>query len=1186
MTRNPVCSLVLLVFAALSLLAQMDRGTLTGSITDPSGAVIPAVKVSVRNTATNARYETEAASGGQYTMASLPPGPYEITFAAPSFKKLVRGGIELSATDVLRVDATLEIGQVTESVSVTAEAPRIQTETREVGTTISNRQLSDLPLSFTGSRDPAAFAFKISPAVQGGDYNSHIAGSITYSKEILVDGASVTTYMSGDFSAGPMSVEAIGEFKSITGGMSAEFGRSQGGVMTFVMKSGNNEPHGTAMGLLRNEGLNANTFANNFRGARRALDRKQDWAFSFGAPVIIPKVYNGRDKTFFYTAYERYRERNFGFGAPSTTVPVPEFYEGDFSRLLQTAVAGTDALGRQVRRGAIFDPATFQKLPSGRWTADMFPGNIIPKSRFSTVSKNVNAIVSKYFPAMVKDPDGQYALQRNSYFPAANAPVFDNHQFSTKVDQNFNEKHKLAASAGYVIKNRSTLADSGGIWSLSEPTGGGPFSGARQQRLASHYARMAEDWTLTPSILNHLSGFYNRMYNLTASKYNNVDGAGELGIKNLSTYGYPSLAWGGGPYVSQTAIGNTQNDPYANVGWGVSDSVTFYKGRHFMKAGFEFRGNMLNTHPTQGGSFNFAAQSTAIPNETFSGSQTGYAFASYLLGIVQSAGLQDAVPLGGRRHYYALFFQDDFKVSKRLTLQLGMRWEYQPPMFEAADRYASWTPAVKDPQSGLPGAYAFAGKCSGCTGKRYFGTRSLRDWGPRFGVAYRLTEKTTLRGGYGIMYAPDMFNGWSATPLGQATNPQVGGTWLLSADPVQPWLGIFNWDNGFPTDRYQPSAMDPSWGNRSRPAMIDPGYGRSPYVQEWSANIQRELPYKVVLDVGYMGNKSTGLYNGRLAAINQLPTSVLQQYGTRLGNPVRNAAEAAANGIAYPFAGFSGTVASALRTYPQTQGNNTINVYAAPLGFSTYHALQIVVNRQFAKGLTVYGNYVWAKTMENTVSAMHGDNAAPLDYYNLKLQKSLASYDVPHMVKVYMQYELPAGRGKAIWGSANRMVNALVGGWSVNVIANYYSGSPLGFGGASAPVPNGWNGGQRVNIAAGSIVTGGFEKSNFDFANRLNPANTYLNKALFSDPAAGTLGTSALNYGAARGFGTTNEDIGLQKNMRFREKYRFQVRADLLNAFNRWSPGGIDTGIKSANFGQVTSAGGNRNIQAGVRLDF
>jgi hypothetical protein len=1163
----------------------MNRGSLTGTITDKTGGVIPRVEITIRNTATGALHQTVANTSGQYTMPSLPPGPYEMEFTAAGFKKLLRRGIDVAATDVVRVDAILEIGQVSESISVTAEAPRIQSETHEVSTSVSSRQLSDLPLSFAAARDPEAFAFKISPAVMGGTYESHIGGSISFSKEVLVDGASITTTMAGDMTTGPISTDSIAEFKIVTSGMNAEFGRSQGGVFNFIMKSGANEIHGSLYGSIRNEALNANTFANKFRGIPRALDRKQDGAAGFGAPVYLPKVYNGRNRTFFYTTYERYRERSFGFGSPSTTVPVPEFYEGDFSRLLQGVAAGKDALGRTVNRGSIFDPATFTKLPTGRWIADMFPGNVVPKSRFSEVSKRVNALASKWNAPLVRDPDGRWALQKNAYFPQSNAPVFDNHQFSTKVDQNFSDRHKLAGSASYVIKDRSTLTDTGGIWSLLAADGG-PLSAAHGQRLESQYERLTEDWTLTPTTLNHFSVFYNRMHKIEAGKQAGVDGAAALGIKGLSTYGYPAINWGGGPYVSQTAIGYTVYSGNAYTGWGFSDSVSFHKGSHFMKAGFEFRGSMLNTRPTQGGSFTFAARGTAIPNESFSGSQTGYAFASYLLGIVDVAGLTEPSPMGGRRHYYAAFLQDDFKVNKRLTLQVGVRWEYQPPAFEAADRYASWTPDVTDPISGLPGAYAFAGKCGGCTGKRYFGTPSLRDWGPRIGFAYRFAEKTTIRGGYGIMYAPDLFNSQTPTPLAKATNPQVGGTWLLNADPIQPWFGIFNWDNGFPTDRYQPATRDLSWGNRTRPGRVDPNYGRTPYVQEWNLNIQRELPKKIVLDVGYAANKSTGLYNNALSATNQLPSSVLANYGTRLGNPVRNPADAAANGIRYPFPGFSGTVASALRDYPQVQGNSTINDYAATLGFSNYQSLQITVNRQVAKGLTAYGNYVWSKNLSNTSSARQSDNNAPMDYYNLRIEKALVEYDIPHAVKAYAQYELPLGRGKTIWSGAGRLVDGIAGGWSLNIIANYYSGAPLGFGGASSPVPNGWNGAQRTNVAPGKLRKSGFDSSKFDLADRLNPANTYLNTSLISDPEPFTLGTAALRYGQLRGFGTIDESFGLQKNMRFREKYRFQLRADVLNAFNRHALGGIDTNIKSPAFGQVTGVSGSRNIQLGARLDF
>jgi hypothetical protein len=342
------------------------------------------------------------------------------------------------------------------------------------------------------------------------------------------------------------------------------------------------------------------------------------------------------------------------------------------------------------------------------------------------------------------------------------------------------------------------------------------------------------------------------------------------------------------------------------MGFGLIDTLSFSKGRHFMKAGIDLRHNHLNTRPTQGGGFTFNARGTAIPNETFSGTQTGYAFASYLLGIVDSASLSDPVGLGGRRVYDAFFFQDDFKVSSRLTLNLGLRWEYQPPFTEVADRLSSWNPNKQDPATGRLGAYDFAGNCAVCTGQNYFGVKSYRDFGPRLGFAYRLMDKWTIRGSYGIMYEGDLFNGFSGTPLGKATSVQAGGAYALSADPVTPWAGIFNWDSGFPLSRFLPPSFDVSYGDKNRPGIIDPNYGRSPYTQQWNLNIQRELIRNLVLDVGYVGNKATGIRAGQLALINQLDPKYLQQYGRNLNNAVRSAADAAANGIPYPFPGISG----------------------------------------------------------------------------------------------------------------------------------------------------------------------------------------------------------------------------------------------------------------------------------------
>lgn len=1177
-------SLVAVFFLCLGASAQLNRGTITGTVQDPSGAAIPGVKVTIESAATGALTETTTNDYGQYTAPYLPVGAYQLTFEAPAFKRLVRQGVNLGVTEVLRVNVTLEVGATAESVTVSAEVPRLATDSPEVGTSLGNKQLIDLPLSFSGARLAENFAYKVTPGVSGSSWQSNINGSTAFSKETLLDGATVTTYLSGHFGESSVSVEALQEFKIQTSGMSAEFGRAQGGVFNFVMKSGSNDIHGSAYLGLRNEALNANTFVNNFRGVERPPDRQQNYAFSFGGPVYLPKVYNGRNKTFFYTTYERFKRRIEGFGPPSTTAPQPEWLDGDLSRLLQTVIPNTtDALGRQVVRGAIYDPATFRQLDNGRWVGDMFPGNRIPVARFSDVSRRVNDMVRNGYLPTVRNPDGTIPLVNNAVRPVNNTPRFDQYQFSTKVDQMLPYNQRISGSYSYTARPR-LLLDQTRLWNPDDPMGG-PLTSAREQRIKSQLTRLAHDWNVSPAILNNFTVYYNRMANPNVGAYRNIDGAKELGIANLSTYGYPNINWGGGPFVGLTNIGDPQNDFQVYMGFGLLNTVSWSKGRHFVKMGIDHRRNHLNTRPTQGGSFNFNARATAIPNEVFSGNQTGYAFASYLLGIVDSAGLSDPVGLGGRRSYTGLFIQDDFKVSSNLTLNIGLRWEFQHPFTEVADRLSSWSPRVIDPESGLPGAYEFAGKCDVCTGRNYFGVRSFRDFGPRIGFAWRPLDKWTVRGAYGIMYEGDLFNGFSGTPLGKATSVQVGGTYVLAADPVNPWAGIFNWDRGFPTDRFVPAFYDRSWGNLNRPGMVDENYGRTPYTQMWNFNIQRELARNTVLDIGYVANKMTGLRSGEMRRINQIRPEWLSQYGARLNNAVRNPQEAAANGIAYPYDGFRGTVASALRDFPQVQGNQTINVYGTPIGFSTYHSLQVVLNKEFSRGLTTYFNYVWSKNLTNVESSMVASDPAPLDYYNLRLEKALANDDQPHMFKGFVNWELPIGRGKALLGGAGRVANALLSGWSVSAILNYFSGEPLAFS-ASSPLSGAWNGGtNRPNVAPGQLKNSAFDGRKFEFSTQASPNNTYLNKELFSDVAPLTLGTGARRYNVRR-TAVLNEDFGLQKNTRIGEKYRLQFRAEFLNGMNRNRLGAPNTNVTSPIFGQITSLSGNREVQLGLRLDF
>ena len=1175
------------ILSSAFLLAQLNRATITGNITDPGGAAIPNAKVLARNIGNNSAVETTTNGEGQFSFPNLPTGNYDISAEAASFKRAERKQIELNVREVLRVDLQLQLGSVAETIEVSGELPRLQTDSPEVGTSLSSNQMKDLPLSIAGGRNVENFAYAITPGVSGNSWTSNINGSTSFSKETLLDGASVTTYLQGHFGESTVSMESLQEMRVQTSGISAEYGRAQAGVFNYVMKSGTNEIHGSAYGMLRNEALNANQFVNNARGLRRPLDRRFNYAFSFGGPIVIPKIYNGKNKTFFYSTYEKYQEQILGFGAPSTTLPQTEWLGGNFSRLLGPAIAQTDALGRPVLRGAIYDPATMRQLENGRFVGEMFPGNIIPVSRFSAVSRNVVSLIREGYTPTERGADGLAPLVNNGLRPLAGTPRFEQFQFSQKGDHVISDKHRLSGSFSFTRRPR-LLLDQVRAWDISKADGG-PLSSARNQIIKSQLARLAWDYNVNPTILNNLTVSYNRQFNPNIGSYVGTDGARQLGIRNLTTFGFPNITYGPGPFVPVSPMGDPQNDVQAYIGMGLLNTTSFSKGRHFMKAGIDIRRNHQNLRPTQGGSFNFNPLQTSIPGEAFSGSQTGFGFASMLLGQVDSAGLSDPAGIGGRRNYYSAFFMDDFKVNKRLTLNLGVRWEYQAPFTEVADRYSSFSLTKRDPISGLPGAYEFAGKCSDCTGQSYFGvSKPFRDIGPRIGFAYQAPFKFVVRGAYGIMFDGDLFNGFGGTPLGGSTRIQAAGVWNLAANPTNPAAGIFNWDGGLPQNLFSPRSFNASFGNRNPPGMIDPSYGRTPYIQQWNFNIQREIAPKLILDVGYVGNKSTGLRYGQALRLNQLDPALLQ-LGTRLGNRVSSEAEAAANGIRYPFPGFSGTVAGALRPYPQVVGTAVINNHGAPLGFSTYHSLQVVVNRQFSRGMQIYANYTWSKNMTNLQSSLEGDNGGrPLDTYNLKLEKAVSADDQPHLAKVAFNYELPVGRGRLIGRNMWRPLDFIIGGWELSGILNYFSGAPLNFTTSTSPLPGIWNGGAlRANVRPGDLKNASFKRGNYNFANTItDPMNTYLNKSQFSDPAALTLGNAAPFYTQVRGFGSISEQFNLQKNVRLGEKYKFQLRADFLNAFNRPQWGGINTNVTNPAFGQVTSVSGNRQIQLGARFDF
>jgi Carboxypeptidase regulatory-like domain/TonB dependent receptor len=1154
--------------------AQVDRATLSGTVTDPSGAGIAEVAVTVTGES-GLTFTTHTNAAGQYTVPSLPVGTYTAKFEMGGFKTLVRDKLTLEVSQTLRVDAELQVGQLSETVSVSGTSQLIQRETPEVGTTVTRDYLTALPLTMGNGRYPETFAYRLSPGVQGDTWTSRVNGSPAFSKEVLLEGASVTTYLAGHFGESSVSMEALQEFKVQTSGLSAEYGRTGGGVFNFVMRSGQNQVHGTGFSTLRNEALNANTFLNNAAGRPKQRDRQSNFGGSFGGPVLIPGVYDGRNRTFFFAAAEKFRVRSYVYGAPNRSVPQLEMYDGNLSRLLTTTVVGTDALGRPIFRGAIYDPLTLREV-NGVFVADPFPGNIIPSNRISQVSRRIGEIAKQHY-APIND-----ALTANNLFPTQNTPEFDQNQWSFKIDQVVSGRQRLSGSLARNTRPR-LLLDAGGIWDGNDPIGG-PLSTARRQVINSWLARVAHDFTISPTLFNSVILSFNRMVNPNRSAHVADSCGALLGITGVLQDGpCPRINWGAGPAgVTFDPIGDPQDDLQTYNSWGVANSLSWSKGPHFMKFGADIRGNQLNTRPlgNRAGTFTFTAAQTGIPGVNF----IGHSFASFLLGGVNNASVGVPLGLAGRTSYYAAYAQDDFKVTPKLTLQLGLRYEYQPPAVEQHDRTSNFDLTVTDPLTGMNGAVVFAGDGDGRTGRRTFVESDKTNFSPRVGGAWAVTDRTSLRAGYGIFYGANVFNGFSSVPFSRG----FGGTNNIS-NPLT-HTAMFNWDNGYP-DAFVAPALDPASWRLGTVTHWDPGAGRIPRTHQWNINIQRQVLQTLTVDIGYVGTRSSDIWVGDLAHKNQLDPKYLS-FGSSLSTILRTDADAqrfGLPGLPYPaFAG--GQLWQALVPFPHLARNGIgLTTFNSPLGRSQYDSLQVAVNRRYANGLTVFGNYNFSKTLQNMESALRNDNIArPLDYYNQDLEYSLGDFDQTHTWKFAVVYELPVGHDRRFGKDMPGALDAIVGGWTVSVLGNYASGTPLRFSGSAIPAWNGRANRPDLRNPDDRSLLAGFDSSKFNaaaIAQGNYADHLFITPGLIVDHAPFTLGNAAPVLDVREPY-FRNEDISIQKTFRFGSQMRMQVRGELLNAFNRHTFGGIVTDVLDQRFGQVTSVSGNRTGQLGVRLEF
>ncbi len=1133
------------------LVAQSNRGAITGNVTDASGAPVANATVTAKETNSGTTYTATTTQSGDYSFPQLLVGSYDLTIAAPGFKTEQRTGIVVQINSTASMSVQLSVGATSETVTVTADVPTVQSATSDISGVVTPQQVEQLPLSLGGVgafRSPEAFAFLL-PGVVGpgtgdnsnGVYIQKTSGGQNFGDDVILDGNSAVRPDNGStFDETAPSVDSLQEFKVTTATPSAQFGRTTGAVRSFTSYSGGNSIHGMAYDILRNTDLDANTYFNGLNlddcttpqcraNFATPKDIKNDYGLTFSGPVVIPHIYNGKDKTFFFFAWEQLQWPRSS--VTTNSVPTAAERTGDFSALLTNTVIGSNpCTGAPVYAGEIFIPSSETVSTSGtpcRTTPASYNGklNVIPPSLLSPVALNV----LKYLPAPTNS-----GLQNNFAFNAA-FPT-NNTTYTVRIDQNLGNSDKIFGS----YDTRQNVLLTGGVPALPNPIDPNTWF----QDFVTHYGRFGWDHTISPTMLNHLNLGFSRWNSANNSgAVNGTNWGSQIGLANVSGPAFPRFNINGG----FTSIGQQRADDTISNEASVADNVTWVKGKHTLTMGGEYRWMQLNnlTADNQSGGFNFSNAETAAGPGVLA-NQGGNSFASFLLGEVDNANLTvEAHYPRYTQNYWALYLQDDFKVSSHLTLNLGLRWDVDQPRTEADNFTSNFSPTTPNPGAGgHPGAVIFASNCNGCNVR--WAKTFYDDFAPRIGFAYSpgTSGKTAIRGAYGIMYGPLYY-----ADFGNSVN----AGYAASPNPSSPngFTPAFNLSNGFPAYPAAPF-LNPTIRNQSGVDYISPGFGKPPMIQSWSFQIQQQLAPDLILSVGYVGNKSQNL---RSAAADGMYNNMRPQY-LALGSNVLNAqvgsSLANAAGVSSPFPGFNGPVGQALRPYPQYFRINT-DCCLENDGMSTFEALEVMLQRRFHSGLNLQLSYTWSKTLTDADSMQPCCNAGGglyQDPFNLHLEKSISSQDIPQMFVGSFIYELPFGKNKAFLNHGG-VVGAIFGGWQVGAILRYQSGEPLPFYCASNSFSAGWDDCFRFNPVPGqSVYSSVMNTPGFNALHQ-----PYLNNNYFADP--NTNPNAPIVFGQlarVTGFRMQNyaeEDVNLVKRFNIWESVNLELRADAFNIANR-----------------------------------
>ncbi len=1128
--------------------AQALQG-ITGTVTDATGGVVPNATVTATNDATAVVKTSTTNSAGTYQFTDLIPGSYTVKMESPGFQSSIHTGVTIDVGKVSTVDGVLQPGKTEQTVNVTENVVALDTTQPDLGTTIENKVVQELPNEVQGQRGRQIDQFVfLAPGVTGGTFSKRINGGVDFQNEVVFNGIPMAQSETQGFQTiwNP-PFELVNQFDVLRSSFSAQYGLAQG-VVTYNTASGTNTLHGDAFWIVRNEAFDA-------RGAYNPttpIDKEHNYGFSIGGPVWIPKLYNGKNRTFFHLSMEWYRQDQTDTSFIS--LPTPAEVSGDFSALGNT----------------IFDPAAGRPgacTANGNTPGTPFKGNIIPQACFSPASAGL--------------------LQ---YIPTPSLPGFVNNQQSLRgviptrenpwgftIDHNISDKQSIHWTQ-WRNKWTSYGTETGAKFPSSNPLSSNIYQPDLGTVFILNYSNAISPHLVMTAGASWL-GELNDQISQRTTQINFGPAPGAPQLPGIRFNGPLNPSDFGSPWIESIN---------RKLGWVIDNNWLWIHGKHTFNIGGEIRRTYQDDNECQqcAGNFVFSNNQTADPNNL---SNTGNAFASFLLGTVDNAARIGSQELRLRNKDFSMYVQDDIKWSPKLTFNIGVRWDIMVPFTEVNNNIVYFDSKIPNPDAGgRLGAATKFGNCAGCAGI----DRAAIHWGhfsPRTGFSYELNNKTVLQGGFSMNFLDGGAYEYGTSKVAvNYGNLLLGSFSRASTGSTTPGFG--SWDNTVaPYPALTP--FSPGLGVGTVINAFDPVHaGVAPYAVVWSMGIQRELPYQMFLSASYTGNRGNRL-PGQLNPINQLPPQFLTQYGSLLGEPY--ATTGVALGIPSPFPNFltiqpSATVLQALRPYPQYTGNvgGIFNNFDNT-GSSLYNAMQIQLEKRYTSGLSFLVSYSLSRMMSNTNSGFTSFVATSLNKNNQKAEWSIDNNDQTNVINIAGTYELPFGKGRPFMNKGG-IANVILGGWQISPLLTYATGTPLWNGsnsGGSVYVTGDPLGNQCTPCNRANVVS----TSNMMFSyNNVYKGLPVINAADFSDPGPWVLGNATRVLGQLRNPWGLNENIALAKYFPIGEKVRIKLEFEYFNVLNRVVFGGPNLNFNDSNFGKVINSQANtqRQGQGHVEIRF